>query len=143
MPDIVHQFPIKAPVERVFAAVSTPPGLDAWWTLRCAGTPELNATYELYFGPEYDWRAVVSRFVNDSEFELHIVDASPDWVGTRVGFWLSEKDGVTTVRFLHTGWAEKSEHFCISSFCWASYLRLLRRYVEYGEIVAYSQRDEA
>jgi uncharacterized protein YndB with AHSA1/START domain len=143
MPDIVHQFPIEAPVARVFDAVSTPTGLDAWWTLRCAGTPGLDATYELYFGPEYDWRAVVSRFVNHREFELDIIEASPDWIGTRVGFVLTEKDGVTTVRFHHNGWTEKSEHFCISSFCWASYLRLLRRYVEQGEIVAYAERDDA
>jgi hypothetical protein len=42
--------------------------------------------------------------------------------------------------FRHTGWAEPNEHFRISNHCWAMYLRILRRYLEYGEIVPYEQR---
>ena len=35
MTDILHDLPIAAPVvARVFAAVSTPAGLDRWWSLR-------------------------------------------------------------------------------------------------------------
>ena len=143
MAEILHQFPIKAPIEEVFEAVSTPEGLDRWWTLRCSGKPEPDAIWELYFGPEYDWRAVVTRFVKDNEFELSITEAMPDWVGARVGFNLFEENGVTTVRFHHRGWVEKSEHFCISSYCWATYLRLLKRNVEHGEFVLYHERDDA
>jgi hypothetical protein len=86
---------------------------------------------------------VVSRFVAGREFELQVIQAMPDWIGARVGFALTEDNGITTVRFHHTGWAEKSEHFCISSYCWATYLRLLKRYIEHGEIVPYSERDDA
>jgi uncharacterized protein YndB with AHSA1/START domain len=39
MADIVHDFPIRATPKRVFDAVSTPVGLDAWWTLRSTGEP--------------------------------------------------------------------------------------------------------
>jgi uncharacterized protein YndB with AHSA1/START domain len=60
MADIIHHFPIKATPRKVFQAISTPAGLDAWWTKRSAGKPVEGAEYELWFGPEYDWRAVVS-----------------------------------------------------------------------------------
>ena len=60
MADIFHDFPIKSPVNRVFEAVSTPGGLDQWWTKRSAGHPTLGAEFELWFGPKYDWRAKVA-----------------------------------------------------------------------------------
>lgn len=40
----------------------------------------------------------------------------------------------------HTGWADAGEHFRISSYCWAAYLRLLRLYVEEGQIAPYEKR---
>jgi len=143
MADIFHQFPIKASKQQVFQAVATPTGLESWWTLRSSGETAAGATWQLWFGPEYDWRATVTRCEPDSEFELELTDAMEDWVKTRVGFVLSEKEGVTTVQFHHVGWAEQSTHYCISSFCWAMYLRLLKRYVERGEVTPYEARDEA
>lgn len=140
MADIVQQFPIKASRERVFEAVSTPAGIDLWWTKRAAGEPREGAEYQLWFGPEYDWRAVVSRYVPEREFELEFVSAQQDWQGTRVGFVLDESDGVTQVRFHHLGWPVANEHYRVSCHCWALYLRLLRRYLEHGEVTPYEDR---
>lgn len=143
MADILQQFPIKASRQQVFDAVSTPAGLARWWTKRSSGESREGAEYELWFGPEYDWRAVVSRCVPGSEFELKLVSAMPDWLGTRVGFVLDEQEGVTQVRFHHLGWPVANEHYCVSSHCWAMYLRLLRRYLEHGEEVPYEDRLDA
>lgn len=143
MADILQDFPIRAAAQKVFTAVSAPEGLDAWWTKRCSGRAEVGAEYELWFGPEYDWRAVVSRCVPGAEFELRMVRAQQDWMPTRVGFVLSEDNGVTQVRFQHTGWPEANEHYRISCHCWALYLRLLRRWVEHGEKVDYDARLDA
>lgn len=141
MSDIVHDFPINATPAAVFAAISTPRGLDHWWTLRSSGRASLGATYELDFGPEYHWEARVSECREDEVIEWQMTVAMPDWVGTSVRFDLRESvGGATQVRFAHRGWAEESEHYRISSFCWAMYLRILRRYLEYGEIVPYAQR---
>ena len=140
MPNIFHQFPISASSQKVFQAVSTPVGLDAWWTRDSAGRPEEGAEYQLGFGPQYDWRAVVSRCMPNREFELKLVQAEKDWLGTRVGFVLSEDGAVTNVSFHHLGWPESNEHYRISCYCWAMYLRLLKRYVELGEMVRYEDR---
>jgi len=140
MADIFHDFPIKSPVNRVFEAVSTPGGLDQWWTKRSAGQPTLGAEFELWFGPKYDWRAKVAKWVAPSEFELEITKADPDWIGTRVGFQLAGRGNGTQVQFHHTGWPTSNEHWRISCYCWAMYLRVLRRYLEHGEEVPYEDR---
>jgi uncharacterized protein YndB with AHSA1/START domain len=142
MADILHDFPIAAPAARVFAAVSTPAGLDEWWTLRSAGRPATGERWRLDFGPGYEWTAVVRHCEPAATFELELVDAMPDWAGTRVRFDLAEADGSTALRFAHTRWPSATEHFRVSSFCWAMYLRVLRRFVEHGERVPYDRRLE-
>jgi uncharacterized protein YndB with AHSA1/START domain len=144
MPDILHDFPVFAPVARVFDAVSTPAGLDRWWTLRSAGRPIEGGSFELDFGPDYVWQAVVTKSEPPLLFELKVEDAVPDWLGTRVRFELSTiGSDHTGVRFAHTGWAEVTEHYRISCFCWAMYLRLMKRAVEHGELVPYEIRLQA
>ena len=69
--------------------------------------------------------------------------ADNDWRGTRLHIELQEQGGVTQVRFQHLGWPQANEHYRVSNFCWAMYLRLLKRYVERGEIVPYEERLEA
>src|SRR5712692_1880011 len=116
MADIFQTFPIDAPRQLVFRAISTPAGLDSWWTKRSSGEPGHGAEYQLWFGPEYDWRAVVSRFIIETEFELEVTKAQEDWLGTRLGFVLDEQDGVTQVRFHHTGWPGANDHYRTSCY---------------------------
>ena len=143
MPDITSEFVIRAPRDAVFRAVSTPEGLDSWWTERCSGTPLPGELYRLDFGPGFCWQARVSRAADSTEFELQIADADADWTGTSVGFLLEPAAEGTRVRFHHRGWRESNEHYRVSCFCWHMYLRLLRRYVETGESVAYADRANA
>jgi uncharacterized protein YndB with AHSA1/START domain len=143
MADVLHHLPIKATPRQVFEAVATPDGLDAWWTKSSSGRPEEGAEYDLGFGPDYDWRARVTRCIPDKEFEFELTSAEDDWLGTRVGFVLDGTGDVTQVRFHHSGWPEANEHYHVSCYCWAMYLRLLRRYVEHGEVVPYEDRLDA
>jgi Uncharacterized conserved protein len=143
MADIYQHFPIKGAARRVFEAVSTPAGLNSWWTESCSGEPELGSEFNFGFGPGYDWRAKVLKCIPDTEFEFELIAADADWQGTRLGFLFDEGDGVTQVQFHHTGWPESNEHYRVSCYCWAMYLRLLRRYVEQGEVVPYETRLDA
>ena len=137
MPDILQDLPIEAPIDRVFEAVSTPAGLDAWWTHRSSGRPQVGEEYELEFGAEYDWRAKVTRSSAPSEFELELTRADADWIGTRVTFRLRARGDGTWLEFAHAGWKTANDHYRISCHCWAMYLRVLRRFLEHGETVAY------
>jgi uncharacterized protein YndB with AHSA1/START domain len=140
MAEILLDFPIKASPERVFRAISTPAGLDTWWTKESAGQPRKGAAFDLLFGPGYAWRGVVTRYLPDAAFELKMVEADNDWLGTLVGFRLEPRAGGTWVQFYHTGWPGSNEHYRISCNCWAMYLRVLRRSLEFGESVAYEYR---
>jgi uncharacterized protein YndB with AHSA1/START domain len=140
MADIFSDVPIRATPESVFRAVSTPAGLDAWWTKTSAGTAASGAPFELGFGPGFDWRARVTKCVPHSAFELEMIQADPDWVGTRVGFLLEDQRSLTQVRFYHTGWPTVNEHWRTSCYCWPIYLRLLRRHLEHAEFVPYEER---
>ncbi len=148
MPDILHELPIAAPTWRVFDAVATPHGLSCWWTRKTginandwhAGWHS-GSTVSLFFDPDCLWRADVREVVHNACIELQFTQATPDWTGTRVRVELQANgDTNTVVHFSHTGWADASEHYRVSSFCWAMYLRLLKRYVEHGEVVPYESR---
>ena len=141
MADIRQQFVVKAPPERVFALVGTPEGLQHWWTKTSSGESRTGAEYILGFGPGYEWRGKVTRFEPGSFFEIAMTKADQDWAATRISFELdSINDGRTLVSFAHTGWPNENEHWKISCYCWAMYLRILRRYAEYGEEVPYEKR---
>jgi uncharacterized protein YndB with AHSA1/START domain len=143
MPDILHDFPIKAPRDRVLHGFSVPHDLDQWWTATSKGEAKVGAKYELGFGPKYDWRATVTHVVPRTSFELEIDKADPEWVGTRVGVELADAGAGTYVRFHHTGWPAVSDNYRESVYCWAMYLRILRRYLERGETVPYEKRLDA
>jgi uncharacterized protein YndB with AHSA1/START domain len=140
MANIFHTFTIKVTAEKVFEGITTCKGLDNWWTKSSEASLELGGVYTLYFGPEYNWKAIVRKYDTSSVFELQFIDAEADWLGTKVGFLLTQKENKTTVEFYHTDWPELNEHFKISSYCWAMYLRILKRYLEFDEIVAYEKR---
>ena len=141
MPDIYHDFPIVAAPEKVFEAISLPEGLNAWWTKKSTGLPQKGEEYQLWFAPEYDWRACVIDCKAGEVLEWEMVDADTDWTGTRVGFRLIDKGSYTQVRFHHTRWANLNDHFRRSSYCWAMYLRVLKAYVENGKMVPYEDRQ--
>jgi uncharacterized protein YndB with AHSA1/START domain len=140
MADIFHNFPIESPPEKVFQGISLSDELDKWWTKNSAVNPVPGGIYTLDFGPGYVWKAIVTEFVKDKLFELKMTEADADWLGTKVGFNLITRQGKTEVNFYHIGWPQKNEHYKLSSYCWAMYLRILKRYLEYGELVSYEER---
>jgi Activator of Hsp90 ATPase homolog 1-like protein len=123
--------------------MSSPTGLDASWTKTSSGEPVAGRTYELGFGAGFQWRAVVRSATAEHELDWEITEAYGDWTGTRVGFRLDGDAERTRVRFHHTGWADAGGHCRGSSYCWAQYLRLLKRYLELVEVVPYEGRNSA
>lgn len=117
MAEILHEFPINALPSNVFAAVSSPDGLDQWWAEKTTGPPGRGAEYALGFGPGYDWRAIVVEYAPEARFTLEMTKADADWNGSRVSFDLLPHREGTWVRFSHTGWPDANEHFRISNFC--------------------------
>jgi uncharacterized protein YndB with AHSA1/START domain len=140
MPDILYDFPIRSKAGSAFDLLASPRGLDHWWTQRSSGKTGLGQEYELIFGKDYHWRAKVTKCIPDRAFELTMDKSDPDWEGTRVGFELEESGASVQVRFYHRGWPLANEHYRISNYCWAMYLRIAKRWLENGEEVVYEER---
>lgn len=140
MADIFHYFPVNAPIEKVFEIISTPTGLDKWWTTNSSGKSAIGEIFKFHFEPDYNWTAIVSKYIPDKEFELTMQISDNDWQTSKVGFHLIDKNNSTEVQFYHTGWNSDNEHYRISNFCWAMYLRILKRSLEFGEFVPYADR---
>jgi uncharacterized protein YndB with AHSA1/START domain len=146
MHDIVHELTIDAPLEAVYAAVSTGTGLARWWSsdvsLEDHGSGRDNGPVEgdvLSVG--FDDRAVVIRLrvdtLNGPEDEgpamahLTCITGPEEWPGTQVAFRIEAEPGRgTTVRFWHGGWEYEDGALPRCSFQWAMYLDALRRSLE-------------
>ena len=140
MADIYHTFTINASLKDVYNGISKPEGLNIWWTKKAEGKPVVGTTYLLDFGDQYQWKAVVTKSKPDEMFELQMTQADDEWMKTKIGFLLTAENNITKVSFYHLGWLNISENYKFSGYCWAMYLRILKRYIEYGEIVQYEKR---
>lgn len=144
MPSIHHLFTIQASAKAIFTVITSPEGLNSWWTAKASGEPALGNEYELYFSKDYDWRAEVIEVDAPKQISWQMREADQDWLPTQLHFSLEESvDGkTTTVRFAHTSWARINDHFRRTSYCWAMYLNDLRKFVETGEERPYAERAQ-
>jgi uncharacterized protein YndB with AHSA1/START domain len=141
MPDIYHQFIVKAPTQKVFDAFCVPKHLNQWWPLRSTGKPESNERYNFFFGEEYDWYAQVKEVQAGKSLTWHMQDVMEDWKDTEVGFTLTETETGTKVDFFHKHWKEANDHYCISNFCWGQLLQGMKDYVESGKVIPFEKRN--
>ena len=72
-----------------------------------------------------------------------MTEAHEDWIGTHIGVELEEQGKKTLVHFRHLGWPKANAHWRASCYCWAMYLRVLKRYLEHGETVPFGERLDA
>jgi uncharacterized protein YndB with AHSA1/START domain len=140
MAEIVHYFVIHATREKIFPVISSARGLNSWWTKTCEGSPSAGEIYKLGFGEPYQWEAVVSEVKPLEVFEMQMTKSDDDWTRSVLRFELHPSTEFTAVRFFHTGWRSSNEHFRVSNYCWAMYLRLLKLNVETGLVVPYDER---
>jgi uncharacterized protein YndB with AHSA1/START domain len=132
MPDILHKLSIGAPREKVFQALATREGLAGWWTSTTEGDSVPGQTLTFRFG-EHVVQMRVDELKAGSRVVWECTKSTPEWVGTRLAFDLSEDNGRTTVLFGHRQWAQASEFFAHCSTKWATFLFSLREYAETGK----------
>lgn len=142
MNNINHILWVKAPIETVFEMITEPEKLSKWWPMGCLGQPEMGGLYQFDFGPEFKWEAVIIRFNSPAKLSWKMTKADQDWLNSVIHFDLREEEDFTKVRFQHRDWPEDNDHFRQSSYCWAMYLRCLKRYLEEGEEHPYELRSK-
>ncbi|MEE9371746.1 MAG: SRPBCC domain-containing protein [Saprospiraceae bacterium] len=140
---ILHNLHINAKPSQVFSMISTSRGLNKWWTLEADGHPVKGERYRFYFSEEYDWAGIVTKVQIDDYIEWEMLDCDQDWNGTKVGIEIFPTEIGTNVKFYHKNWKETNDHFRDTSYGWAIYFRLLKRYIEHDEYVPFDHRENA
>lgn len=124
---------IRATREKVYAALTTLQGLAGWWTADTqgeAGKPGGTILFRFGgHGPDMEVTALQPLERVEWKCVKHAANAA-EWVGTRLLFSLTEKNGQVAVRFRHSDWKEASEFHAFCSMKWATFLLSLREFVE-------------
>ena len=129
MVDILHRVGVQAPADQVYAALTAPERLAAWWT---TDTRAAGDVLEFRFTSGGFDMAVVD-LTPDKRVRWEVVGGPDEWIGTHVTFDLDRAGDYTIVLFKHEGWKEPVEFMHHCSTKWGSYLLSLKSAVETGE----------
>ncbi|HEX6277961.1 MAG TPA: SRPBCC domain-containing protein [Polyangiaceae bacterium] len=124
---------MKARPEDVYRALATIDGLSGWWTTTTSGESAPGKKLEFRFDQHVVGMRVEALEAGKRVEWQCVDDGTPDWLGTRVTFELSEEAGRTTLVFGHRAWREANPFFAHCSMKWATFLLSLRDYAEKGE----------
>lgn len=95
MVDIIHRVGIKAPVSKVYAALSTVEGVAGWWTKETTGVSEPGGRIAVRFlsptGKEIGGMSMeVMELDPDRKVHWRFKSGPEEWIGTDAIFNLSQ-----------------------------------------------------
>jgi len=137
MADIIHRVGIKAPISKVYAALSTVEGIAGWWTQQTSGSSNIGGTIGVRF-QSADGKEIGSMNMEvialDPNTKVHwrFTAGPEEWIGTDAVFNLSQEGDYTIVLFGHKNWREAVEFTAHCSTKWAIFLMSLKELVETG-----------
>jgi uncharacterized protein YndB with AHSA1/START domain len=129
---ICHRLLIKAPVEKVYEAVTTQQGLAGWWTPETIAKPEVASIARFAFG-DYFKEMKVEELKPYSRVKWLCIKGYEEWIGTTIMFELEPHSKGTILFFHHEGWQVYSDGFAYCSYDWALFLRSLKFLCETGK----------
>lgn len=139
---IFHRLLIKAPVEKVYHALTTQEGLAGWWTPDTVARPEAGSISRFAFGPDYFKEMEVITLEPYSLIKWRCIKAFEDWIGTTLTFELEPHQKGCTLLFHHDGWEAYTPEFASCSFDWALFFRSLKFLCETGKGFPYPEFDK-
>ncbi len=141
MADIVFEFDINAPPEKVYKAVTEEAGYKGWWTTNSMITPQVGSTAAFKLkdhGRDVAFTMLVSKLEPNKAVELTIKDAaSPDWPGTKIAITLAPSEDGTHVVFSHLGFPSTGGSFGFTNYNWGFFMGSLKAYTESGHGMPY------
>lgn len=138
MVNIIHRIGIKAPLTKVYKALSTIEGLAHWWTEETTGDEQLGGKIEFIFradSGDIKGKMVmeITELNTNKNVRWRCIDGPPEWIGTDLTFDFSEQDGQIIIIFGHRNWKEEIEFMAHCSMKWAVFLLSLQDYLETGK----------
>lgn len=139
MADILHRISIDAAPERVHELITSPDGIERWWTGHTVGGEGGGGRkLEFFFGGSDP--AAVAEVTEDGPDRIvwHFIDGPPDWLDTDVTFTVRPtEEGNTTLLFSHARWRDPNEFMANCSSEWAAYLIGLKAGLEGGSFTPF------
>ena len=138
MVNIIHRVGIRAPISKVYSALSTIDGLAGWWTRETTGISEIGRIIEFRFrNPKGDVIGEMGMEVvaldPNKRVEWKCKSGPQEWIGTDLTFDLTQDGEYTVVLFGHKNWREAVEFTAHCSTKWATFLMSLKDLVETGK----------
>jgi uncharacterized protein YndB with AHSA1/START domain len=137
MADIIHRVGIRAPVAKVYAALSTVEGVAGWWTKDTSESSKPEGSIEVRFysnGKEIgNMNYELVALEPNKNVHWRFIAGPEEWVGTDVVFNLSQDGEYTIVLFGHRNWREANEFMSHCSTKWATFMLSLKELVETGK----------
>lgn len=131
MPDLNHEVEINASPEKVYDAITTQKGLRSWWTGDSVAEPRVGSVAEFGFYK----RAILFRMRIDvltpgKRVVWACLGDHDEWKGTHLTWDISQKDGKSTLRFVHGGWRAASGFSASCNSTWGELMYRLKDYAE-------------
>ena len=132
MKEIYICLKIKAPLNKIYRAVTEKQGLDGWWTTDLDVQTNVGeiSTFRFTSGA---FNKMKIENLSENKVEWICVDGHKEWVGTKLCFELRSEEEGTKVCFSHYNWKSQSEYTGECSFHWAYYLSSLKKLCETGQ----------
>ncbi len=138
--DITHNLRMKTTVEKVYTAVSTQKGINAWWSKEGQVSESIGGDSLLKFDKqgtqvEMGFKTLVLDLNKKVVWEC-MANPNPAWLGTQIITEIEESENGVKVRFSHAGFDEKwkgQEAFEMTKATWNHFMESLKSYVEGGE----------
>jgi uncharacterized protein YndB with AHSA1/START domain len=133
MTDLLHNVPINAAPEKVYATIATQAGMQGWWTRDTTMAAEVGGKAE--FG--FEKRGMVFRMVVDElkpsrSVRLTCSGDHPEWAGTTLEWKIEPTPAGSVLRFIHRGWREPTDFAASCNSMWGNLMFRLKTYAETG-----------
>jgi hypothetical protein len=135
--EITHRIGIKAPIAKVYTALSSVEGVANWWTRDATGKSRVGGTIQVRFlnndSDELGTMSIeVAALEPDRQIHWRFQSGPAEWIGTDVTFDLKQEGEYTIVVFSHSHWREAVEFTAHCSMKWATFLLSLKQFLEIG-----------
>lgn len=124
---------VRAEPDALFDALTTIPGLSAWWT-DVTGSGETGGELRFRFDPPQPCVMRVDEATRPNSVRWTVTECGflPDWEGTRPTFTIVPADGGSELRFRHHGLTRELDCIDDCTSGWNHFTESLRQYVETG-----------
>lgn len=132
MSEINHDLTINAQSETIYHALTTPEGLQAWFTAHVKGSGKVGTNWDLDFTnqPFFSWQILTAE---KSHIAWKCLQGPGNASGTEVEFTLAPDANKTILTISHRGWTAGDPKFTKCVDIWRTLMNCLQHYCETGK----------